>query len=156
MVLFQLWSQILNTHLQDLEAIRQQRIHHLNSMSGMGIDEAFISGLVEEFYTRVRGDERLGPIFDRVIGDNWEIHLTKMKSFWSTIILKSNTYSGKPVPAHQNLSGVRQGDFDHWLTLFSQTLNDLSSQPEVVEVFMSKARTMASRLESVTTLVAED
>ena len=37
-----------------------------------GIDEAYISRLVERFYGRVRTDEKLGPIFEREIGDRWE------------------------------------------------------------------------------------
>lgn len=146
----------MSIDFHDLRVIQQQRAEHLNSMNAIGINDEFISKLVDEFYSRVRADERLGPIFKRVIGDNWVAHLAKMKSFWSTIILKSNTYSGKPVPAHQNLSGVQSGDYDRWLTIFARTLDDLAPRPEVVEIFMSKATIMASRLESVTTLDAEE
>ena len=47
----------------------------------MGIDEAYVSRVVDTFYDRVRADARLGPIFDAVIGDRWSEHLPRMKRF---------------------------------------------------------------------------
>lgn len=46
------------------------------------VDRAFIGGLVRAFYVKVRRDARLGPIFARRIGDDWEPHLEKMTEFW--------------------------------------------------------------------------
>ena len=40
--------------------------------------------LVDTFYTRVRADELLGPIFDERIQDRWERHLDLMYRFWPT------------------------------------------------------------------------
>ena len=47
-----------------------------------GIDDAFISQLVESFYDTVRQDDMLGPIFAERIGD-WPHHLARMKDFWA-------------------------------------------------------------------------
>ena len=52
-----------------------------------GLDEAGIRALVHGFYAKVRQDAELGPIFDRVIGDDWDNHLAKMCDFWSSVML---------------------------------------------------------------------
>lgn len=113
--------------------------------AAMGIDETFISDLVETFYSRVRADHRLGPVFDGAIED-WDEHLPKMKDFWSSVAMNSGRYSGKPVPAHQKLSKVEAADFAIWLGLFEETVRDLAPSPEVVPYFMERARRIAESL----------
>jgi truncated hemoglobin YjbI len=34
-----------------------------------------------------------------------------MKQFWSSVLLKTRTYSGQPVPVHLKLGEVRREDF---------------------------------------------
>jgi hemoglobin len=43
-----------------------------------------IKVLVDQFYTTIRNDTLLGPIFKERIQDNWAMHLEKMYSFWQT------------------------------------------------------------------------
>src|SRR5207245_9587382 len=90
-----------------------------------GVDRASIGVLVRKFYFRVRKDERLGPIFARQITGDWEPHLEKMTDFWSSVILKSGDYHGRPVPAHLKLKNVNAADFEIWLAIFSDTAADL-------------------------------
>ena len=45
-----------------------------------GIDEELIARVVDEFYTRVRDDELIGPIFNTRIAD-WGPHLRQMKEW---------------------------------------------------------------------------
>jgi hemoglobin len=85
------------------------------------VDRAFIGALVRDFYSRVRADARLGPIFAGEIRGDWEPHLEKMTDFWCSVILKNGAYSGRPVPAHLKLTQVRPEDFDIWLGHFRQT-----------------------------------
>lgn len=112
----------------------------------MGIDEAFISTLVETFYGHVRADETLGPIFAGQIED-WEEHLPKMKDFWSSVALNSGRYAGKPVPAHRKLAGVTEADFGAWLSLFERTLEELAPSSEVTGYFMERANRIAKSLQ---------
>lgn len=109
------------------------------------VDRAFIGTLVRRFYGRVRADERLGPIFARVIGDDWEPHLEKMTDFWCAVILKTRSYDGRPVPAHLRLKDVREEDFSLWLSLFAQTARDCCP-PEVAAVFVERAERIAHSL----------
>lgn len=115
--------------------------------AAMGIDEAYISHLVDSFYHRVRAHPELGPIFEERIGDHWDPHLAKMKSFWSSVALNSGSYSGRPVPAHKSLSAVTKSHFETWLTLFQQTLEETAPTPEVVPYFMERARRIAESLQ---------
>ena len=113
----------------------------------IGIDEAYISLLVDEFYRRIRADETLGPIFEEAIGDRWDYHLPRMKSFWASVALNAGTYSGQPVPAHKKLSQVQQSHFQTWLALFRQTLQDTAPTPEAVDYFMERANRIAESLQ---------
>ncbi len=110
-----------------------------------GLDRRFIGTLVREFYRRVRTDERLGPIFSGVIGENWEPHLEKLTDFWSAVILKNGAYNGRPVPAHLKLKQVREEDFDIWLGIFKQTVADLC-EPEIASMFVERAERIAQSL----------
>lgn len=109
------------------------------------VDRPFIGRLVRDFYRRVRADERLGPIFAGVIGEEWEPHLEKMTDFWCAVILKNGAYSGRPVPAHLKLKQVREEDFDIWLGLFRQTAAELCD-PEIAVVFVERAERIAQSL----------
>ncbi len=109
----------------------------------LGIDEAFISDLVETFYRRVRSHPLLGPVFEREIGDHWDPHLATMKDFWSSVAMNTGRYSGKPFPAHMKLAGITPAHFNVWLALFRMTLEDLSDNAETVDYFMERAGRIA-------------
>jgi hemoglobin len=88
-----------------------------------GIDEAMIARLVDGFYDRVRQDALIGPVFADRISD-WGPHLAQMKRFWSSIVLASGTYQGRPMPKHLPLP-VDGRHFDRWLELFRATARDV-------------------------------
>lgn len=113
----------------------------------LGIDDAYVSLLVETFYERIRAHALLGPIFGREIGDNWDPHLAKMKDFWASVAMNAGRYSGKPVPAHTKLTDLQPWHFGVWLGLFEQTLKDTAPHPEAVPYFMERARRIAQSLE---------
>ena len=80
-----------------------------------------VETLVNEFYELVRHDVFIGPIFNEIIQDKWPQHLSKMYSFWETILLGNHTYNGAPFLPHAKLP-LTQPLFDRWLQLFKQTL----------------------------------
>ena len=82
-----------------------------------------IKRLVDSFYGKVREDSLIGPIFNGVIQDQWELHLDKMYRFWQTVLLHEHTYSGSPFLPHAYLP-VEQAHFDRWLALFRATLDE--------------------------------
>lgn len=86
-----------------------------------------IRTLVNAFYSRVRADERLGPVFDAHI-DDWPPHLDIMVKFWSSILLGTGTYSGTPMPKHVALPGLDASLFRRWLELFHETTAELPNR----------------------------
>lgn len=79
--------------------------------------------LVDSFYTKIRTDELLGPIFNERIKDRWPAHLEKMYSFWQTVLLGEHTYLGTPFPPHAQLP-VAHEHFVKWLALFTKTVDE--------------------------------
>lgn len=80
--------------------------------------------LVDTFYTKVRADKLLGPVFNERIKDRWPVHLEKMYSFWQTTLLGEHTYSGRPFPPHATLP-VGHQHFVRWVALFTETIDEL-------------------------------
>lgn len=78
--------------------------------------------MVNRFYDSVRTDDLLGPIFNKVIGDHWAIHLEKMYSFWQTVLLHEFAYKGSPFPPHRKLP-IEAKHFDRWLALFNASID---------------------------------
>jgi hemoglobin len=109
-----------------------------------GIDEAMITKLVHAFYDRIRADEVLGPIFAARIED-WEPHLARMCAFWSSVVLMTGRYHGRPMQAHAPLP-IGGAHFDRWLSLFAGTAREVCPPP-AAEMFVERARTIAESLE---------
>ena len=118
----------------------EQRIAEKRAKAeAMGVDEAYISHLVDEFYTRVRSNELIGPIFAKAIGDHWDPHLSTMKDFWSSMMLATNRYDGRPLPKHMALPGLTPQHFETWLELFYKTLQDTAPSKEAEDWFIDRA-----------------
>lgn len=129
-----------------LKIVGERRAGIQEKAAAMGIDEAYISELVNTFYRRIREDRLLGPIFDEAIGDRWGHHLEKMKDFWASVALGAGRYSGEPIPAHKKLLEVRPRHFDLWLEMFEETLQDTAPTPEAAAYFMAHAVNIAKGL----------
>lgn len=112
-------------------------------MAETGLNEELLRQVVTEFYSRVRCDALLGPIFDARISD-WGPHLERMTAFWSSVTLKTGRYHGRPVPAHLPLS-IEGEHFERWLVLFRQTAHELCS-PEGADCMIEAAERIARSL----------
>lgn len=89
------------------------------------IAEGDISNLVHTFYTKVRKDDFLSPVFNEVIKEEeWENHLGIMCDFWSTMLLYSRKYLKDPMTKHLVLP-LTQRHFERWLALFTETVDEL-------------------------------
>jgi hemoglobin len=97
--------------------------------------------LVNEFYTLVQADELIGNIFNDIIKDQWPRHLSKMYSFWETVLLGNHTYSGAPFMPHAKLP-LEQKHFDRWLLLFGNTIDTFFEGP-VADDAKARASKMA-------------
>jgi hemoglobin len=87
--------------------------------------EEDIYELIHTFYGKVRKDDLLSPIFmSKIADDEWDIHLSKMIQFWSSMLLYTRTYSGDPMSKHFALP-IGEAHFLQWLKLFHETVNEL-------------------------------
>ncbi len=109
------------------------------------LDEGAIESLVHTFYAAIREDETLGPIFDEVIAPNWDAHLEKMCAFWSSVMMSTGRYSGRPMQAHAKLTHVRPEHFDLWLAIFRNTASTLFV-PALAAEFIQRAERIAASL----------
>jgi hemoglobin len=80
--------------------------------------------LVDTFYSKVREDALLGPIFEQRLAGKWEEHLAKMYLFWQTLLLGEHTYYGSPLMPHLDMP-VEKMHFQRWVEIFHQTVDDL-------------------------------
>ena len=118
--------------------------------TGAGITEPMIERLVAEFYRRVRQDRLLGPIFDAAVED-WDRHLSRMRDFWSSVVLMSGRYKGKPVLVHAMLPGIIPAHFRQWLALFDKTASEVC-QAKAAAHINDRARRIAESLHQGTTI----
>jgi hemoglobin len=109
------------------------------------LSEDAIRHLVDHFYTKVRADPELGPIFERAIAGDWGPHLATMHDFWSSVILTSGRYKGNPVAVHLRVEGIEPRLFDRWLALFDETCREFFDD-DVADAFYEKASRIAESL----------
>ncbi|MEP9360881.1 group III truncated hemoglobin [Sphingomonas sp. KR3-1] len=108
----------------------------------MGIDDAFVSALVDRFYGRIQADPVLGPVFAARITD-WTPHLAQMKRFWRSILFSSGEYLGRPMPLHLAIPGLDKAMFARWLDLFAATLAEIGGGDAAAHVH-ERARMIAN------------
>ena len=108
------------------------------------IDPASIEKLVATFYGRAREDEVIGPIFADALHD-WDHHIAQIAAFWSSVILKTGNYEGRPMAPHLKLA-LKNEHFDRWLDLFEKTAREIFP-PEAAIIFIDRARRIADSFE---------
>ncbi|HEV2646855.1 MAG TPA: group III truncated hemoglobin [Acidobacteriaceae bacterium] len=110
------------------------------------ITESEISTLVDTFYTKVRHDPEIGPIFNAAV-QSWPAHLALLKDFWSSVLLTSGRYKGNPLLAHFNLP-IEPRHFTRWLTLFAETAHEVLPSAHAALV-THKANNIAANMKRV-------
>ena len=110
------------------------------------ITEAEIADLVDRFYSKVRVDSEIGPVFNHAI-HNWDAHLAFLKDFWSTVLRATGRYKGNPLLAHFPLP-IEERYFARWLALFSETANEVMPATKAA-VILQKAELIAGNMKRV-------
>jgi hemoglobin len=108
------------------------------------LDEPMIGLLVRTFYDRARRDDVIGPVFNAAVAD-WDDHIGKISDFWSSVMLRSGRYQGRPMRPHLILP-LEARHFDRWLALFEATARELCP-PEIAQAFIIRARRIADSFE---------
>ena len=109
------------------------------------VTEDDIHRLVHRFYEMLREDAELGPIFNTKVKD-WDPHLAQMCNFWSSVMLKTGKFQGRPMPKHIALVDMaRPEHFNVWLSLFEQAAYEVCTA-DVAAAFLDRAEQIAESL----------
>lgn len=92
--------------------------------------------LVNSFYTKVKVDDLLAPIFNNAQFFSWDTHIPIMINFWETLLLDTASYKGNTMQKHIMLhrqQPLTPELFDRWKKLFYATLDEFFEGPNVAE-----------------------
>lgn len=110
-----------------------------------------VSLLVRTFYSKVRKDELLGPIFNGIITD-WESHLELLTDFWETNLFFNRKYFGNPMHAHVEVdkkvgNSINEMHFGTWINLWVETIDTLfDADDEGAQIAKNRARNIGTFL----------
>ena len=82
--------------------------------------------------------------FARRIAD-WDPHLARMRDFWSSMLLMTKRYDGRPVPKHLAIEELDHAHFERWLALFRDTAR-AECPPAMADLFIDRAERVAQSL----------
>lgn len=115
------------------------QLHRIGWDTPEGLDDAMIRAVVDEFYARARRDDVIGPVFNRVIPDaEWPDHLSKIADFWSSMLLGTGRYDGRPMPKHMAIPELGDAHFMRWLRLFRETVEEICP-PDIATLFVERS-----------------
>lgn len=112
------------------------------------IDEETIKLLIDTFYSKIRNDNQLGPIFEQQIGGtdaSWQPHLLNMYDFWSSIMLKTGRFRGNPMMKHLAIPRFDITLFDQWLLLFKETAYEIHNDA-IAAIYTQRSTLIADSL----------
>lgn len=108
--------------------------------------------LVHTFYEKVREDELIGPIFNRIIQgeEEWKEHEEKLTDFWESTIFFKGLYRGNPVKVHNSVDEKEGFKIDHnhfgrWQLIWIANIQE-KFEGENATMAKNKARNMAHHL----------
>lgn len=108
-----------------------------------------ISGLIIQFYERVKKDDTIGFIFTDVVPINWEHHIPLIVDFWETILLDNPVYKKNAMEAHYVLNKkipLLKEYFAQWLLLFCSTVDELF-EGNIANLAKTRAKSIAAIME---------
>lgn len=112
-------------------------------------NRAHIQLLVETFYSKIRVDDDLGPIFNTIITD-WASHFELLTDFWETQLFLKRKYHGNPVSVHQEVddkmgNSITSEHFGLWLNVWFATIDELFAG-ETAWIAKNRAQKMSTML----------
>jgi hemoglobin len=106
-----------------------------------------IERMVMMFYSEVRADPLIGPIFERRVAD-WPSHLERMCAFWGSVLRAEPGYRserGSPLQIHAAMAELDREHFARWLALFERTVSQVF-EPTAAAGVVGRAERMAVAL----------
>lgn len=115
------------------------QLHRIGWNTPEGLTEELIRAVVDEFYARARRDDIVGPVFNSKIAPaEWPAHISKIADFWSSMLLGTGRYDGRPMPKHMGIPELSDAHFMRWLRLFRETVNELCTT-DIAAIFIERS-----------------
>lgn len=115
------------------------RLQRIGWETPEALDEAMVKTVVDSFYDKARADPVIGPVFNRVIPEaHWPAHLATIADFWSSMLLGTGRYGGRPMPKHMAIPELSDAHFMRWLRLFRETAEELCP-PDIAALFTERS-----------------
>ena len=100
--------------------------------------------MAEKFYGRIKSDPQLSRIFFEVGEVDLDKHLPHIKRYWGKLLLADPSYNRHTMNIHRALhekANLGLSDFERWLALFVETIDDSFSGP-----LAQRAKNLASNI----------
>ena len=104
-----------------------------------------ITKLVHSFYSDVRQDPLLGPVFEKAMHGRWDEHLQRLVDFWSTVALGTRSFKGDVFGKHMALENVTPAHFTAWVGMW-QRHTELWFAPDAARALQLAAHGIACNL----------
>lgn len=98
-----------------------------------------IQTVVLAFYRDMEADPVIGSYF---VGLDWDHHLPRMVSFWSSVVFHTGAYRGRPFDPHARMPGLDRPHFDQWVSRFRATV-DAHFEGERASLMKARAEQIA-------------
>ncbi len=112
----------------------------------IGIDQAYLTRMLDFFVARIRADKQLCRMFEGRATDGPHPQVERMRAFWHDAAVHDGRCTERLIEAHRNLPGLRRDDFDRWLELFRATLDETAPTPEAANYLRTRAERIAQEL----------
>lgn len=120
------------------------RLRKTGQFKPEGLDEAMIRAVVDRFYALAREDAVIGPVFRGAVPDDrWQAHLDTIVDFWSSMLIGTGRYNGRPMPKHLALPDLNDAHFRRWLALFRYTVDEICPPP-IASLFVDRSERVAN------------
>lgn len=107
--------------------------------------EAGIRSVVHSFYSKIREDDLLAPVFESRLNGRWTPHLEKMVDFWSSVLLATSRYRGQPLVVHGQVGQITPEMWSRWLELFAKTSREQCTE-FAATLFIQRSEQIAGHL----------
>ncbi len=109
------------------------------------LTETTIRSVVYSFYIKVKEDDLLASVFEPRLDGHWDEHLDTMVDFWSSVLLSTGRYHGRPLTIHSEIGEVTPEMWARWLQLFGEASREHASEP-VAALLSQRAEQIAGHL----------
>jgi hemoglobin len=111
-----------------------------------GVERERVREFVATFYTEVRKDDLVGPVFERIVAEHdWPDHIEKITDFWMAVAFGGAAFRGDAMRKHARIRDIDPQHFERWLAVFHRVTDDFWP-PHIASLLQCRAQQIAKGL----------